>query len=286
MRKLIFTFFGILALCVAVPVHSEDLCSFPFGSYNGMKGGFSVQYDGRFYDSSYGDHTSRPNGGIKLGLELGYWQYSWQRDVEVAKVQSLKYEKHDDISDAVITTHILTKAGKYLFTDRYKIQYHVADYVLWLGEASNAIGKWKVSLSYGSDPSNPTIYTASFEITDDMIESVEPSPIKQLKIERNRDKSFNVCFRQTDHVAEYRVRVFDGSDFIFDSRISDLTTDPICLSPPLPPNYAGKSGRVEVRTQPIYWLLLAPCGAQTGSLHPGFYSNNSRVSTFFTLDED
>jgi hypothetical protein len=272
---LILFFSGTFAQAQYLP-----LCSFPFGSNAGSGGGFYVQYEGRFYDPSYADQTSLPNGGIKFSLELGYYSSQSMRDSEAEKVQQLRYEKYEikpDSSIHVVTTHILTKPGKYLFTDRIGNQSYVADYNLWLGEANNAIGKWNVYLTH----TNGT-YTAQFEITKEMIDSPEPIPV-ELKIKRDLAKNFTVCFDQSDYAIEYRVRVFNGSDFIYDSKITDLTQNPICHTLPLA--YAGKSGRVEARTKPLYWITLGvPC--QGPISFNGFYTFLSRACTFFTLDGD
>jgi hypothetical protein len=279
MKKNLIFLYVVLALSVIATIdtnpamsQTKPLCSFPFGSYAGISGGFSVQYDGRFYDASYADQTSLPNGGIRLGVDLGFYRTREERDAEAIKVRNVKF-----VNTTKGSTYILTKPGKYLYTDRFNNKMHVADYILWLGEAQNAKGVWKINLVHQSG-----IYSANFSITQEMLDSLAPLPV-EVDIRKRTDGSYRVCFYKTAEATEYKVRVFNGANFIYDSRFlpSDYP-DQICTR--LPSVYSGKSGRVEARLISGHWIALLPCSNGTGP-NRFTYAKDSRASTLFTLEE-
>jgi hypothetical protein len=213
MKNIIIIIFMVLALVVtatagtSLPISlTKPLCSFPFGSNAGLSGGFFVQYDARFYDTSYATQNSLPNGGIKFALELGYYANSEARDNAVAQVLNVTF-----VNTTNGSTHILTHAGKYAFTDQNSNISEVADYTLWFGNAVNVIGVWKMYLVHKHG-----IYSADFSITDDMInKSKSPVPVDvDLDLIPGQ-----VCFNSTAGATEYRVRVFgDEGNFIFDKK--------------------------------------------------------------------
>jgi hypothetical protein len=280
MKKLSIILF--LALAIVVPVTADTglpfsftkpLCSFHFGSNAGAIGGFLVQYDGRFFDTSYAGQTSRPNGGIKFAVEIGYYKTSGERDTEANKVINITF-----VNTTKGSTHILTKAGKFIFTDRFKNVSHVADYSLWFGEAQNAIGDWKIYMVHKDG-----IYSANFSIAQEMIDSLAPIPV-ELDIIKNDDGSFALQFYPTLSTTEYRVRIYNGIDFIFDTQILQPASisDPITVQLPLTVTNIGKSGRVEARLTSGHWIGLLPCSSKTGP-NQFVYTKDSRACTYFNL---
>jgi hypothetical protein len=269
-----------LALVLVVPATADTnppfsftkpLCSFPFGSDNsGNRGGFFVQYDGRFWDSGFFPTTSnRPNGGIKFSVELGYYGDSAARDEAVNKVISVIL-----VNSTNGMTYTLTKPIKYL----YKVSY-VAEYTLFLGGSQNAIGDWKIYLLHKSG-----IYSAAFSITEDMISAVAPKPVDDIWIVQQITKDFCVAFAPTNE-SQYRVRVFDGDDIVEDYTNLGLMNiggeDQLVQC--IPPKYAGNTCRVEARFKTSLWLSTIDCRANPSQLNQMVPGKSSRACTYFLL---
>jgi hypothetical protein len=290
MKIVIFIFALVLALTAPAVADTnltfpfaKPLCSFPFGkvAYNVIgdsgnpapvtySGSFFVQYDGRFYDDSYANQNSLPNGGIKFAVELGYYATPEERDGAVSQVINITF-----VNTNIGYTHIISKAGIYAFTDRFSNTSHVADYTLWLGTASTVIGDWKMYMVHKKG-----IYSADFKITSDMI-NLSPSPIPvELAITLNADRTSKVCFDKTAGATEYRVRIFDSQNNITDSKPVSIPTIPNRLCSPdfdLP----RQSGRIEARLVSGYWITLIPCS--TGGQNAFYSTMSSRANTYFTL---
>jgi hypothetical protein len=271
-----------LALVLVVPATADTnppfsftkpLCSFPFGSDNsGNRGGFFVQYDGRFWDSgSFPTTSNRPNGGIKFGVELGYYGDSAARDEAVNKVISVIL-----VNSTNGMTYTLTKPIKYLF----KVSY-MADYTLLLGGAQNAIGDWKIYLVHKSG-----IYSAEFSITEDMIIAEAPKPVDDILIVKQISGNFCVDFTPTN-ATQYRIRVFDGNDIVEDYTnlghfiIGGKEHISYCI----PPNYAGSTCRVEARFPTSPWLYTIKCTANSSQLNQMVPGKSTRACTDFLLEE-
>ena len=272
-----------LALVLVVPATADinppfsftkPLCSFPFGSDNsGNRGGFFVQYDGRFWDSGFFPTTSnRPNGGIKFGVELGYYGSPAARDEAVKKVISVIL-----VNSTNGMTYTLTKPLKYLYIGSY-----MADYTLLLGGAQNAIGNWKIYLVHKSG-----IYSAGFSITEDMINAEAPKPVDDIWVVQQIGDNFCVSFTPTN-ASQYRVRVFDGDDIVEDYTNLGLYSigGEDFLSICIPPKYAGRTCRVEARFRTSPWLYTINCTANPSQLNQMVPGKSSRACTDFLLKEN
>lgn len=274
MKKVILMLCAILIWGVSASAASYNLCALPFGP----NGGFFLQYDGRFYDDSYAVQTSLPNGGIKFGFELGYYTTAVERDSKAALLSSITFTKKNS-DNTTNSTYSLATPLKYKYLTSY-----VADWTLTLGSPSNAIGQWLVEVRYLSDT-----YSAEFSITEDMLDALAPLPV-ELKIKRNKiDKSFNVCFKKTPFATDYRVRMFDGSDIVFDTKYAitsttpDLPPNPICTS--FLSTDVGKSGRVEARLVSGHWMGLIRGGPNSACSNTWTLAKDSRACTTFTLED-
>lgn len=269
-----------LVLVLAVPATADinppfsftkPLCAFPFGSdASGNRGGFFVQYDGRFWDSDFFDTSNRPNGGIKFGVELGYYGDSVARDEAANKVISVIL-----VNSTNGMTYTLTKPLKYM----YKASY-MADYTLYLGGSQNAIGNWKVYLVHKSG-----IYSAEFSITEEMISAVAPEPVDVVWIVKAINGIY-VHFKPTN-ATQYRVRVFDGDDIVEDySNSYSVNVDgEILRGQVIPYEYADKTCRVEARFGTSPWLYTINCTANPSKLNQMIPGKSSRACTYFILEE-
>jgi hypothetical protein len=273
-----------LALVLVVPATADinppfsftkPLCSFPFGSDNsGNRGGFFVQYDGRFWDSGFFPTTSnRPNGGIKFGVELGYYGSPAARDEAVKKVISVIL-----VNSTNGMTYTLTNPLKYLYIGSY-----MADYTLLLGGAQNAIGNWKIYLVHKSG-----IYSAEFSITEDMISAVAPEPVDVVWIVK-AISGFYVHFTPTTNAnaTQYRVRVFDGDDIVEDytnSHPVNIDGENLLMQV-IPYEYADKTCRVEARFGKSSWISTIDCTANPSKLNQMVPGKSSRACTYFLLEE-
>jgi hypothetical protein len=267
-----------LALVLVVPATADTnppfsftkpLCAFPFGSdASGNRGGFSVQYDGRFWDNDFFDTSNRPNGGIKFTIELGYYGDSATRDEAVNKVISVIL-----VNSTKGTTYTLTKPIKYLL----KVSY-MADYTLFLGETQNAIGDWKIYLVHKSG-----IYSAKFSITEDMISAVAPEPVDVISAVQAIN-GFYVLFTPTN-TKQYRVRVFDGDDIVEDYTNPSLikTDDGYLYNQVIPFDYADKTCRVEARFGTSSWIHTTDCTDSPIKLNQMVSGKSSRACTYFLL---
>ena len=135
----------------------KSLCDFPFGDY----GYFEVRFDQRIYDSDY-FKISYPNGGIAFSLWLGLFPTEAERDELVNRIRRVTFRNKTTGS-----SHILTEPLLYMYMGSWS-----GEFTLWLGHKSLLIGDWRIIVQNKFHR-----YTATFTITQEMLNQIPPIPV-------------------------------------------------------------------------------------------------------------
>ena len=286
MKKLVFVacvlsiMFGFWGSAIAGP--PLPLCQF-FASYyyGALPSGMLVYYDGREYDEGWFAPEQRNQNGMKLVIELGYWHTPGERDAMASRVESVEFKNK-------------TKGVKYSIKDAFKYSYtpqgaattYNADYVLWLGNSQNFIGKWDVRIVALMPNATGTMekitYTADFDLTEDMFYGKPIVRLSDISVTPG-SPDYTVCFSPANPLPPYayRIRIIEGNDIIYDKQYGGNFPT---LCPTIPASYAGKTGRIEARL--LYGFKLScPNNTLVGSdgVVGSPNAQQSRNSTYFKL---
>jgi hypothetical protein len=239
-----------------------------------------AMYDGRFYGPDFFDTSQRPNGGIKLGLELGTWQTPAERDAVVDRIKYVQFHNLDAAKDQII---ILNHPEKYTYTPPGKSAHYSGDFYIWLGSSYNATGEWEVRVvveELVKKKVQEKTYVATFTIDQPFIEDLVSRAAEVTSIS-NTSTGFMVCFNTPPEVApgdRWRLRIVSGNDLVWDSPLISFGT-PVsggyCYSG-IPSAFEDYTTRLEIRTMGNGVRL--DCDT-TNKMQPYW----SRTSSFFIM---
>ena len=236
----------------------KSLCDFPFGD----GGFFEVRYDQRIYDSDY-FNKSYPNGGIAFSLWLGLFQTEAERDELANRVRRVIFRNKTTGS-----SHILTEPFLYM-----SMGFWSGEFTIWLGHTSLLIGDWRIIVQYKFHR-----YTATFTITEEMLDQIPPIPVDPEVRWRDNDPETGIIdiIAPETNGDQYLLYVFDEDGNIM---TIEQIYDGFVELPNALPNMLGKMARIETRFYDMDWPILRPsetCNAD--GMNPG---GKSRSCIYF-----
>jgi hypothetical protein len=225
--------------CTPAIAKSLTLCEFPWGPGVGVDR-VSVFFDERVYDIEYfgikqGDGvkfpSQRPLGGIQFSISLGLYSSKEGATTQAASVKKITFENLD--TGEVYESN---KALIYQFVSSW-----YASHNFYLGNSSKVKGYWEVVI-HAVDGNK---YKGHFTIDGTEVQYVAPIPVETVTVEK-LDNFFKVSFPATN-ADYYNVRLLDGDNFIFNTRIYPNGNSELSCYIPASDLYDGKPGRIEAR---------------------------------------
>lgn len=201
MKKLsIVIGFCFLSSVGAAFASAKPLCSLPNWSVTSSVGGsrLAVFLDSRYLNVANYGNVSTPEGGVKFELAL------LDKVTQAATITRVQYS---NLTQKEI--HVIS-GGDYVFPDGTKTR----EYPLWLGQARNLLGDWKLTIV----TSDVGTFSHTFTITQEMLDANTKPPRPSMSIAKSLDAQNNLTGYKVTASSPYlmdmkaRIMVFEDND--------------------------------------------------------------------------
>lgn len=224
----------------------RSICETPFGP----DGNVSIYFDLRLSDNAFSPFRyNSVSGGIKFVVELGFFGNAQERDQASDQIKKVEF-----INTTKGVTYRVHQPQKYFYTNTENYTAYMADYVVWLGNATNIVGEWQVIVTTTTGK-----YRGRFAITPEMLNRTAPQPVDISDIQEKPDGTFEVTFLATS-ADYYKVRGFDSGNVIWDRLIVRWPPyppeTPVTVTIPFAPDFV----RIEARVNDQWLTSGGPYG--------------------------